>query len=141
MSSVLLLLFLRLKVCFQCLTNSTGKHPKDVNVHVVGGHSGVTIIPLLSQTGLKFTTEEITALTKRIQFGGDEVVKAKDGMGSATLSMAQAGARFADSVLKALDGKVGIVEPSYVASPVVSKEGITFFSTNVELGKEGVKKV
>jgi malate dehydrogenase len=112
-----------------------------VNVHVVGGHSGVTIIPLLSQTGLKFTTEEITALTKRIQFGGDEVVKAKDGMGSATLSMAQAGARFADSVLKALDGKAGIVEPSYVASPVASKEGITFFSTNVELGKEGVKKV
>jgi malate dehydrogenase len=25
----------------------------------------------------------------RIQFGGDEVVKAKDGAGSATLSMAQ----------------------------------------------------
>jgi malate dehydrogenase len=27
-------------------------------------------------------------LVKRIQFGGDEVVKAKDGAGSATLSMA-----------------------------------------------------
>ncbi len=32
------------------------------------------------------------ALTHRIQFGGDEVVKAKDGLGSATLSMAFAGA-------------------------------------------------
>jgi malate dehydrogenase len=33
--------------------------------------------------------EEIEALTKRIQLGGDEDVKAKDGTGSATLSMAQ----------------------------------------------------
>lgn len=64
------------------------KNPNDVGVTVIGGHSGVTIIPLLSQVnGVKFTTEEIEALTKRIQFGGDEVVKAKDGLGSATLSM------------------------------------------------------
>lgn len=28
-----------------------------------------------------------------VQFGGDEVVKAKDGLGSATLSMAYAGFR------------------------------------------------
>lgn len=35
-----------------------------------------------------------------IQFGGDEVVKAKDGAGSATLSMAFAGFRFAESVIK-----------------------------------------
>lgn len=56
-------------------------NPKDVHVHVVGGHSGITIMPLLSQTNLKFTTEEIAALTKRIQFGGDEVVQAKGGSG------------------------------------------------------------
>lgn len=29
-----------------------------------------------------------------VQFGGDEVVKAKDGAGSATLSMAYAGFRY-----------------------------------------------
>ena len=29
-----------------------------------------------------------------VQFGGDEVVKAKDGAGSATLSMAYAGYRY-----------------------------------------------
>ena len=40
-------------------------------------------------------------LTPRIQFGGDEVVKAKDGAGSATLSMAYAGARFVENVVKA----------------------------------------
>jgi malate dehydrogenase len=62
------------------------KDPKDVAVHVVGGHSGVTIIPLLSQTGLNFTQAEVDALTHRIQFGGDEVVKAKDGTGMKKLT-------------------------------------------------------
>lgn len=38
--------------------------------------------------------------TVGIQFGGDEVVKAKDGAGSATLSMAFAGFRFAEAVIK-----------------------------------------
>jgi malate dehydrogenase len=61
------------------------KDPKDIKVPVVGGHSGVTIIPLLSQTGLDFTQDEVAALTKRIQFGGDEVVKAKDGTGKRKL--------------------------------------------------------
>ncbi|KAI8908586.1 malate dehydrogenase, NAD-dependent [Gorgonomyces haynaldii] len=118
-----------------------GKHPQDVNVHVIGGHSGVTILPLLSQTGLSFTKEELEKLTNRIQFGGDEVVKAKDGTGSATLSMAQAGARFADSLLRALGGEKGIVEPSFVQSPVAQKDGVEFFATNVELGKDGVEKI
>lgn len=37
--------------------------------------------------GATFSEEDIAALTHRIQFGGDEVVQAKDGAGSATLSM------------------------------------------------------
>ena len=41
----------------------------------------------LSVKGVKFTDEDIKALSHRIQFGGDEVVQAKDGAGSATLSM------------------------------------------------------
>ncbi|KAH6560430.1 hypothetical protein BASA50_009676 [Batrachochytrium salamandrivorans] len=118
-----------------------GMSPNDVNVHVVGGHSGVTILPLLSQTGLKFTQEEIEKLTLRIQYGGDEVVKAKDGAGSATLSMAQAGARFTNSLLKALNGQKGIIEPTFVYSPVAKKEGADFFATNVELGPQGVAKI
>ncbi len=57
-------------------------------VTVIGGHAGLTILPLLSQVpGAKFSKADIEALTHRIQFGGDEVVKAKDGAGSATLSM------------------------------------------------------
>jgi malate dehydrogenase len=44
---------------------------------------------LLSQTSLgkDVKGEEYKALVKRIQFGGDEVVQAKAGTGSATLSM------------------------------------------------------
>jgi malate dehydrogenase len=58
------------------------------NVRVIGGHAGTTILPLLSQVpNAKFTDADIAALTHRIQFGGDEVVKAKEGTGSATLSM------------------------------------------------------
>ncbi|KAG1473146.1 hypothetical protein G6F56_001125 [Rhizopus delemar] len=116
--------------------------PKDVNVTVVGGHSGVTIVPLLSQTGLEFTKEELDSLTHRIQFGGDEVVQAKNGTGSATLSMAFAGARFANSVLEAtVGGKKGVVEPSFVKSDVFANEGVEYFSTNIELGPEGVEKI
>ncbi|KAK7687419.1 Malate dehydrogenase, cytoplasmic [Cerrena zonata] len=70
-----------------------GTNPVNEKVTVVGGHSGVTIVPLLSQTNHKsLDTETRDGLINRIQFGGDEVVKAKDGAGSATLSMAQAGA-------------------------------------------------
>ena len=50
----------------------------------------------------------------RIQFGGDEVVKAKDGAGSATLSMAYAGAEFAVKIIKAVKGEKGIVAPTFV---------------------------
>jgi malate dehydrogenase len=75
------------------LSTIAGTKPEDTVVPVIGGHSGVTIVPLLSQTaeGKKVVEaggEALAALVKRIQFGGDEVVQAKDGAGSATLSMA-----------------------------------------------------
>jgi malate dehydrogenase len=63
---------------------------REVNVPVVGGHAGITILPLFSQASPKvqLTDDEIEALTKRTQDGGTEVVQAKAGKGSATLSMA-----------------------------------------------------
>merc|ERR1712121_488995 len=85
--------------------------PSKTNVPVVGGHSGVTILPLLSQVvpATSFTDDELASLTVRIQEAGTEVVKAKAGAGSATLSMAYAGARFGFSVLEALKGKKGVI--------------------------------
>jgi len=115
--------------------------PEGEKVTVVGGHSGVTIVPLLSQLKHKFEGEERDALVKRIQFGGDEVVQAKSGAGSATLSMAHAGAKFTNALLRAKDGESNVITPSFVESPLFADKGCEFFASNVELGPEGVKKV
>eukprot|EP01134_Creolimax_fragrantissima_P000359 CFRG0359T1 len=117
-----------------------GLDVKDVSVPVIGGHSGVTIVPLLSRTvpAVEFTQEEAEKLTHRIQNAGTEVVEAKAGAGSATLSMAFAGARFAGSVMKAMSGEK-IVECAYVTSSV--QEGVSFFATEITLGKDGVDTI
>lgn len=116
-----------------------GTDPKDENITVVGGHSGVTIVPLFSQSSHPDLSSD-AELVKRVQFGGDEVVKAKDGAGSATLSMAMAGARMADSLLRAADGEK-VIEPTFVESPLYKDQGIDFFSSKVELGPNGVEKI
>lgn len=123
--------------------------PQQLTVPVVGGHSGETIVPLISKTTPSVTIAEdkYDALIKRIQFGGDEVVTAKNGGGSATLSMAFAGYRFAEKLLKAIKGEKGLVEPSYVYLPdipggdaIVKKTGCDFFSVPIELSPNGAEK-
>jgi len=115
--------------------------PADENITVVGGHSGATIVPLLSQSGVNITGKELDDLVYRVQFGGDEVVKAKDGAGSATLSMAMAGARFAESLLKAKQGEKGVIEPTFVDSPLYKDQGVEYFASKVELGPDGVQQI
>merc|ERR1711982_31383 len=89
--------------------------PKDVDVTVIGGHAGITILPLFSRVGgTKFSDEELEAITVRTQFGGDEVVAAKAGSGSATLSMAYAGFLFSENVLKAMNGHQDIIQCAFV---------------------------
>lgn len=122
------------------VANARNINPTTCLVPVVGGHAGTTIVPLLSQAQPKttFSDEERDALTHRIMFGGDEVVKAKDGAGSATLSMAYAGAEFADKVMAGLSGEKNITECTFVESSVTEAK---FFSSPVTLGKEGVEKI
>ncbi|KAL4377479.1 hypothetical protein GQ457_02G008680 [Hibiscus cannabinus] len=117
-----------------------GLDPREVDVPVVGGHAGVTILPLLSQVKppCSFTQKEIDYLTDRIQNGGTEVVEAKAGAGSATLSMAYAAVKFADACLRGLRGDAGIVECSYVASHVTE---LPFFASKVRLGRTGVEEI
>jgi malate dehydrogenase len=115
--------------------------PANENILVVGGHSGETIVPILSQSGNNLEGAERDAYVKRVQFGGDEVVQAKDGAGSATLSMAMAGARFAESLLKAAQGEKNVVEPTFVDSPLYKDQGVTYFASNVTLGPEGVEEI
>ena len=115
-----------------------GVNPEDVNVPVIGGHSGITILPLLSQSGFQFNADEAAAMTLRIQNAGTEVVEAKAGGGSATLSMGQAAAKFGLSLVSALNGEKGIVECTYVEG---SGDKARFFAQPVLLGKNGVEKI
>mgnify|MGYP006419537263 FL=1 len=115
-----------------------GVSPEDVNVPVIGGHSGITILPLLSQSGFQFNADEAAAMTLRIQNAGTEVVEAKAGGGSATLSMGQAAAKFGLSLVRALNGEKGIVECTYVEG---SGNKARFFAQPVLLGKNGVEKI
>lgn len=113
-----------------------GKNPAEIIVPVIGGHSGTTILPLLSQVeGVSFTDEEVSSLTYRIQNAGTEVVEAKAGGGSATLSMGQAAARFCVSLMKGLNGEE-VVEYAYVEG---NGEHARFFAQPVKLGKNGVE--
>lgn len=112
----------------------------DVDVPVIGGHAGITILPLLSKTkpSVTFTNEEVEELTVRIQNAGTEVVEAKAGAGSATLSMAYAAARFVESSLRALDGDSDVYECAYVQSELTE---LPYFASRVKLGMKGVEAV
>lgn len=120
------------------IAEAKGVKPAEVTCPVIGGHAGKTIIPLLSQTGHTFTKEETEALTNRIMFGGDEVVKAKAGAGSATLSMAYAGVHFASQLMKAMSGDKSIVECCYSENTLVS--GCPFLATPCRLGPNGIEE-
>ncbi|EJU00228.1 NAD-malate dehydrogenase [Dacryopinax primogenitus] len=126
-------------------------------VPVIGGHSGVTILPIFSQAqpplpaSFLENKETLEAITHRVRYGGDEVVKAKDGAGSATLSMAYAGATFVEKVVRAVSGEKNIVAPTFVylesdaaGGAVIKQElgtDVPYFSVNVELGPSGVEKI
>ncbi|CAD6237664.1 unnamed protein product [Miscanthus lutarioriparius] len=89
--------------------------------------AGKANIPATPATN-SLSDEDIKALTKRTQDGGTEVVEAKAGKGSATLSMAYAGAVFADACLKGLNGVPDIVKCSFVQSTVTE---LPFFASKM----------
>ena len=111
--------------------------PKQVYIPVIGGHAGETITPIFSQSQpkLNLSQAEIEALDKKIQNAGTDVVNAKGGAGSATLSMAFAAARLVDSVVRGAQGEQ-VTECAFI-----NTEGNEYFSHTVELGREGVAKV
>lgn len=120
------------------VAQTAGKSTSEVSVNVIGGHSGVTILPLLSSVpGVELSQADIEALTPRIQEAGTEVVEAKAGAGSATLSMAQAAARFTMSLVAALNGE-SVTECCYVQ---VGDTTSDFHAQPVVLGKDGVDSI
>ncbi|GFY89470.1 peroxisomal NAD-malate dehydrogenase 1 [Actinidia rufa] len=105
-----------------------GLDPREVDVPVVGGKASLLID----------FAEETEYLTNRIQNGGTEVVEAKAGAGSATLSMAYAAVKFADACLRGLRGDAGVVECAFVASQVTE---LPFFASKVRIGRNGAEEV
>ncbi|CAB3246071.1 unnamed protein product [Arctia plantaginis] len=114
--------------------------PAEVTVPVLGGHSGVTIVPALSQCQppVKLCNEEdIKRLIKKIQEAGTAVLNAKAGGGTATLSMAYAAARFTCSILRALAGEANIVECAFVKA---NRCDTPYFACPILLGRNGLEK-
>merc|ERR1712151_1134953 len=116
------------------------KTGQPASIPVIGGHAGKTILPLFSQdpVGASIDADKIPALDTKVQDAGTEVVAAKNGKGSATLSMAYAGARLGKAVLSGLAG-VPVTECAYVESSV--QPGLPYFASKVVFGKNGVEKV
>merc|ERR1712050_279591 len=110
---------------------------KRCEIPVIGGHAGTTILPVFSQDPASASIDKslIPDLDKRVQNAGTEVVAAKNGKGSATLSMAYAGARLANAVLSGLAG-VPVTECAYVESKVTE---LPYFATKVTFGKNGIE--
>ncbi len=105
-----------------------------------GANMLTSLLPLCAQATPRLTldADKAAALTARIQDAGTEVVNAKAGSGSATLSMAYAAAKFADACLRAMGGEGGIVECAYVASRVTE---LPFFASRVRIGRSGAEEV
>jgi malate dehydrogenase len=63
------------------IAEAKGLDVGSLKVPVIGGHAGVTIIPLVSRASpaVSFPADKLDAITKRIQDAGTEVVKAKAG--------------------------------------------------------------
>ncbi|EGV62849.1 malate DEHYDROGENASE, NAD-dependent [Yamadazyma tenuis] len=129
-------------------------------ISVIGGHSGDTIIPLvnittsISQKVQKISTSDYDNFINRVQFGGDEVVKAKNGAGSATLSMAYAGYRFAENILQSyfsstfnsyyINDSAYIYLPGFEKGEKLSKkylDGIDYFAVPVALRNGAVESL
>lgn len=120
------------------LGQKLGKDPREIQVPVIGGHAGRTIVPLFSQAIPLGCTklipqEQLEEMDKMVQEAGTAVVEAKSGSGSATLSMAYAASKFVDAILRGLSGDKGIVECCYAET----KDG--FFAGPHTLGKHGLE--
>lgn len=128
------------------------------DVTVIGGHAGETIVPVFSHTACsdRLPKEALEALVHRVQFGGEEIIKAKNGAGSATLCMAHAAYNVAVSFIPLLTGqKPSIRGTFYVAlkdadgKPINDSakrllgmnNDLPYFAIPLEVTSEGVGEV
>lgn len=121
------------------------------SVYAIGGHSGDSIVPIIHKWAKSLQSDVYDALVHRVRFGGDEVVKAKDGKGSATLSMATAANRFVESIVTSIVTGKEVTEIAFVKInelpgavdkiPAVVKSKTQYFSVPLSLSSNGVERI
>lgn len=152
----------RASTFIQQLNNFKSNHSPIIPV--IGGHSGDTIIPVFSKLSNEkdyqniLTLEMRQKLVHRVQYGGDEIVKAKNGNGSATLSMAYAGFKIAAQFINLLVGNIDVIQNIVMYVPLVNRnneeiapgsellrqhyiDGLTYFSIPLSINKSGIKAI
>ncbi|KAG7701397.1 hypothetical protein KL915_000428 [Ogataea haglerorum] len=134
----------------QFLGQLTGAWDLRGQVYTVGGHSGETIVPILGKWRKRLSSAEIQDLVHRVRYAGDEVVQAKQGKGSATLSMAAAANRFLCGILRAICRGDTVDEVAFVNVSRLKTDDcfvqkimhkVEFFGVPISIGPEGVAKV
>jgi malate dehydrogenase len=118
---------------------ASGVDPSEIDIPVIGGHAGITILPLFSQCEASKHLEGLRDLDAKVQDAGTVVVKEKSGKGSATLSMGYAGYRLAKVILAGLAGESSAIECAYVESTVCSE--VPYFASKVKFGLHGIEEV
>lgn len=117
-----------------------------MDVPVIGGHAGITIIPLISQQPrVNMTPEQNLEYVNHVQKAWKEVQDAKEGKGTATMSTADATEKFVNFLMESMDGHEGLEDYAYVRTDVVKIEGQSehprYFATKIAVNKDGVKRV
>lgn len=113
---------------------------ENIDIPVVGGNHGKSVLPLFSQdrAAKGLPAETLEKLDARVQEAEREVMAGKKGKASSTLSLAYAGARFSHAVLAGLAG-TKTTECAYVKSSAC--EGVEFFSSLATFGVKGIEKI
>ncbi|KAB0799802.1 hypothetical protein PPYR_07682 [Photinus pyralis] len=113
--------------------------PESISVPVIGGPSGLAVVPILSQVKphLKFTKEQLICVTDKLQSADRNVINLRHAKECAYLSCGYALAKFVVSVVKGLRGEANIIEQAFVHSKV--HPHTKYFATPVLLGKGGVE--
>ncbi|XP_063397522.1 malate dehydrogenase, mitochondrial-like [Mytilus trossulus] len=121
------------------VADAVGCNVAKLVVPVVGGNSGITIVPLISQSipPVDLSQEERKKIIQKLQNADTEIIETKASTGSATLSMAHAASKFTLSLLAAIDGEEGQVENAYVKSEETTSP---YLATPLLLGDEGIVK-